>query len=769
MECVVCAEPAHLEGAGGNASCVRGHSAALACVARGDAPLHVHWTHRGARLDTASYRWTVTETRAGGALRSKLQLRAAERADAGEYRCHAHNQFGRSEQLHHLHVEGTPRAGAAPAPRAPRSHADGLHTLSARLDGLRPAAAYSLRLTAANHVGVSPHSEPLMFTTLEEAPTASPQNVRVRASNPGELQVLWSAPPQDNWNGELLGYVVTWRELGRFEEEEGSPRAGSACAPGWSSAELLLGGLRSSARYALSLRAYNRAGAGPASPAAYASTADGEPDDAPAQVACEALSPRSLRVRWTPLSAAHALRGYDLHYAPLHFTTSWSGARAGPGAEATLQGLSAATNYSVWVRARADAGLGPPAPPVYCTTADDVPEPVHQVRAQPAGAAAVRVTWLTPAGAHLTHYTLYTRELGKVGGEWAQRVEAAAPESALGGAHEEWREVRGLRERTVYEFWLRAASAAGAGAPSRPVTAAPAPTLMARISSFSRVVVAAVGSRVRLRCAAVGALPLRWRWSPLPGAHTVTDDGDLIIHSLVLARRRQAASCLRRECSLHRACPPHPQLYTTEPSKRNGKTLTPPDLAGELHEISPYATFSMAGGAGGAGGASGAGSSTPSEGGAGGSGAGGCALHLRTFGRAEPLDLAAPPPRPNLLAHTPEYGRSRESDSESSGSPCAACAAELYRVPAAHLSGEPRAPCPASAPRPVLNRLCAADTLPAVESSAEDSVYAPGARAPAPCAPGASAAGPRGTRGRPAPRARRRREHPRHADPPTVR
>ncbi|XP_047019156.1 Down syndrome cell adhesion molecule-like protein Dscam2 [Helicoverpa zea] len=53
-------EPAHLEGAGGNASCVRGQPAALACVARGDAPLHVHWTHRGARLDTASYRCAYT-------------------------------------------------------------------------------------------------------------------------------------------------------------------------------------------------------------------------------------------------------------------------------------------------------------------------------------------------------------------------------------------------------------------------------------------------------------------------------------------------------------------------------------------------------------------------------------------------------------------------------------------------------------------------------------------------------------------------------------
>lgn len=65
-----------------------------------------------------------------------------------------------------------------------------------------------------------------------------------------------------------------------------------------------------------------------------------------------------------------------------------------------------------------------------------------------------------------------------MGGEWAQRVDAAEAdkplEERLGSDGEVWREVRGLRERTVYEFWVRAATAAGSGPPSRPVTAAPA-------------------------------------------------------------------------------------------------------------------------------------------------------------------------------------------------------------------------------------------------------------------------------------------------------
>ncbi|KAL0850685.1 hypothetical protein ABMA28_006630 [Loxostege sticticalis] len=824
------------------------------------------------------------------------------------------------------------------------------------------------------------------------------------------------APPQDSWNGELLGYVASWRELSRFEEEaagEDGERSGSATSPGWSSAEMTLGGLRSFARYAVAVRAYNRAGAGPPSTLVYATTADGVPEAPPTSVFCEAVSARAVRVRWAPppgAQHAHSLRGYELHYAPLHLSPSWSGAgggmvaRAGAGAagEATLQGLRAAANYSVTVRARADRGLGPPSPPVYCATREDVPGAVEAIRALAASADAVRVSWLPPSqrAGRLTHYTLYTRELGKVGGEWSQRVEAGEAADEAEAEAEVWREVVGLRERTVYEFWVRASTAAGAGPPTRLVTAAPTQHLPVRISSFGRVVFASWGSRVRLRCAAVGPAPLRWRWSPapMPPAHTVTDDGDLIIHKaeananftcsvrsggggdaaqfalvvrtppaapaprlvradthalhlawdpppdtgtpllgytvwwsrgssasgaarsarvaggesalwlrglacgalyrvtvrahnavgasphsrpllartrgdkakappgkefvwanstalrlnllawggrcpvaawtvalrptnsapaawldliadgesalainlrpgtwyeirvvarspagdtpalyraathtingerigepmelpiearsqladgaaevvpdwrsslaplllggglaallaslavgLVLARRR--ALCVRRECSLHEARAPHPQLYTTEPGKRNGKTLTPPD--GELHEISPYATFSMAGGA-------------CAE-------RGGCALHLRTFGRAEELDLAAPPPRPNLLAHANEYGRARDSDSESSGSPCAACAAELYRLPAAHI----------------------ADTLPAVESSAEDTSYSAGAGTRASSGRGSAVPradrADRADRGARQPRGRRRRDHARHASGPTVR
>lgn len=109
----------------------------------------------------------------------------------------------------------------------------------------------------------------------------APTGITTNVSKP-PLYYSRQAPAQDGWNGELIGYAVSWREVGRTAEggeaeggrDEGA-RAGTEVARGWSSAELTLGGLRQFARYAVSARAFNRAGPGPPSSTAYATTADG--------------------------------------------------------------------------------------------------------------------------------------------------------------------------------------------------------------------------------------------------------------------------------------------------------------------------------------------------------------------------------------------------------------------------------------------------------------------------------------------------------------
>ncbi|CAG9796258.1 unnamed protein product [Diatraea saccharalis] len=101
------------------------------------------------------------------------------------------------------------------------SDASGESTMRAeyKVEGLRPATAYAMRVAAVNDVGESAYSDAVILQTMEEAPSEPPHNVEVQSTAPGELLVKWQAPPQESWNGELLGYLVTWREAGSMDTE----------------------------------------------------------------------------------------------------------------------------------------------------------------------------------------------------------------------------------------------------------------------------------------------------------------------------------------------------------------------------------------------------------------------------------------------------------------------------------------------------------------------------------------------------------------------
>lgn len=105
------------------------------------------------------------------------------------------------------------------------------------------------------------------------APSEPPHNLQIQTAGPGELHVTWQAAPRESWNGDLLGYTVTWYEL--------SPGAGitntsrSATVNGWSSAELTLTGLKKFTRYGVVIKAFNGVAAGPTSAPATATTQEG--------------------------------------------------------------------------------------------------------------------------------------------------------------------------------------------------------------------------------------------------------------------------------------------------------------------------------------------------------------------------------------------------------------------------------------------------------------------------------------------------------------
>ncbi|XP_045772179.1 Down syndrome cell adhesion molecule-like protein Dscam2 isoform X1 [Maniola jurtina] len=544
-------EPAHFEFSSRNMSVRRTASVALQCSARGDAPIQLHWTHNMQRLDLSTYRVSVSEKRSDSGATSTLTIAHAQRRDSGVYRCRAENAYGRDELLIYLAVQEFPEAprGLAVVRREGRAARlswrrgyDGNARLRAyrlqyrvvgdtrraadwtdaptrdlspdlitqrqdspdpdsevileyRVDGLRPATAYALRLAAVNDIGDSEYSESVIVQTLEEAPSEAPRNVEVQADAPGELLVKWQPPSQESWNGELLGYALWCR---------GDNTSLALTVAGWAAASARVAGLRAHARYELRLRAYNAVGGGPSCAPLAATTLEDVPEAAPQHIRCEPLSAQSFRVWWEPpplASRGGLLLGYEIMYQEVGTLDAiWERRRAG-GGEAQLGALRAG-NYSVRVAARNAAGLGPPAD-AYCSTLDDVPGPPADIKVVPNSEDSVIVSWLAPTqkNGKIRHYTVYNRPQ-----RTGQHAHVLVPHSA----EEQMLELRGLNEQTLYEFWVTAATAAGEGEMSAIVTKKPSARAGAKLWSFPRRIVAAEGTRVVLTCGSAGsATPVR--------------------------------------------------------------------------------------------------------------------------------------------------------------------------------------------------------------------------------------------------------------------
>jgi hypothetical protein len=99
-------EPARFDYASKNISSRRNDPVVLSCHAMGDEPLHITWTHNNNRIDLNNYRINIAEMKTDEGVRSQLSISRSDRHDSGKYRCVAENQYGRSEHLIFLAVQG---------------------------------------------------------------------------------------------------------------------------------------------------------------------------------------------------------------------------------------------------------------------------------------------------------------------------------------------------------------------------------------------------------------------------------------------------------------------------------------------------------------------------------------------------------------------------------------------------------------------------------------------------------------------------------------
>lgn len=181
--------------------------------------------------------------------------------------------------------------------------------------GLQPATAYKIRMLAVNSIDQSPFTEAVMVKTQEEEPSEAPKDVHVEATGPGELLLSWSVPPRESWNGELIGYIVSWNEQGNYPNN-----SKTLTVRGWATTKLQITGLRKYTRYDINVRAFNSVSAGPASGSVVGVTKEGVPEAPPEDITCSPMSSQSMKISWTPpppaLHGGHIV-GYKIYYRPI--------------------------------------------------------------------------------------------------------------------------------------------------------------------------------------------------------------------------------------------------------------------------------------------------------------------------------------------------------------------------------------------------------------------------------------------------------------------
>ncbi|XP_066603211.1 cell adhesion molecule Dscam2-like isoform X2 [Prorops nasuta] len=559
----------------------RGGSVTLHCEAEGDTPLDLSWRARGSRIDpNYDVRYSLQNSATPRGMMSELRISQADHVDHGEYFCNAGNAYGHDKASVNLLVQEPPNfprnvhvaeqgsRSILIAWNSPMSESDSSHsnppvtsyiiqykeaqdvwhehnmqklvtgdTTVALVSPLKPATPYHFRVLAENHLGTSAPSDILHAQTDGEIPGGAPKHVSVEPLDPQQLKVTWQPPDRSLWNGELLGYTISYTNLGEHSQSVNVTRVGIS-GNSERSCEYRLTGLQKYTQYNIIVKAFNAKGDGPGSDPIVAQTFEDVPSAPPQNVICTALTGQNIQVTWKPPPSdkVHGvIQGYKLLYESSSDTASIvetsRETKITHALSTVLHGLSPYTNYTVQVFAYTRAGDGVSSSPVTCTTEETIPDAPERVKAVAGGEDMVVISWLPPRQPNgiITKYIVYIRVL-----EQGQEVKITKSFLTAQNLHHE---AAGLKLRESYEAWVTASTKVGQG-PSTPVIKLqPSSTVPAAIVSFGTPIVVPWKVDVNMDCLIVGVpLPtLEWRHGDLK----LNQNSDIGPHNTLLLKSVQ--------------------------------------------------------------------------------------------------------------------------------------------------------------------------------------------------------------------------------------
>uniref|UniRef100_A0A182NC81 Down syndrome cell adhesion molecule n=1 Tax=Anopheles dirus TaxID=7168 RepID=A0A182NC81_9DIPT len=521
-----------------NQTARRGEPTVLQCEAKGEKPIGILWNMNNIRLDPKSdNRYTIREEILPNGVTSSLSIKRTERSDSALFTCMATNAFGSDDTSINMIIQEPPEmpyalkvldksgrtvqlSWAKPYDgnsvlkryiiefkRSRGSWENDIDrvivpgdTNEAQVQKLSPATTYNIRIVAENDIGVSDPSDVVTIITAEEAPSGKPQTIKVEAINQSTLRVSWKAPPRAEWNGDILGYYVGYKQTSAnalyvYETVNYSPEGGEG-----KEHSLEINNLKTYTQYSIVIQTFNKVGAGPMSDEEKQYTAEGTPDQPPSDTMCTTLTSQTIRVSWVspPLESANGvIKGYKVVYAP---SDLWNNDKnkdykKTASSDTVLHGLKKYTNYTMQVLATTSGGDGVRSAPIHCQTEQDVPEAPTAVKALVMSEGSILVSWQPPAQPNglILQYTVYIKS-----GE-------QEPKSHKVPSFQMSYEASGLEKNQKYEFWVTASTTIGEGQSSKTLSAMPSDKVPAKIASFDDKFTATFKEDAKLPCMAVGS------------------------------------------------------------------------------------------------------------------------------------------------------------------------------------------------------------------------------------------------------------------------
>lgn len=326
------------------------------------------------------------------------------------------------------------------------------------ISDLTPRTIYTIRIQAFTSRGPGPLSAPVQVKTQQGVPS-QPSNLRAVATSSTTVQLTWTQPSH---SGEkVIGYELYWNDtFTQHQYHISIPDVET----------YTLSDLYPDTTYYVWVAAKSLQGEGAATPPVPVRTEQYVPGAPPQDVSGSAIDSRSLRISWKPPPRDQqngAIIIYKINYQAEAGDDPAHEVEVGPNERSyIIGGLEKWTEYRVWVLAGTSVGDGPPSPPIFVKTDEDVPGEPRQVKVSAVNSTSINVRWKPPSNKDrnglIRGYQIHVQEVTKEGDLVNEpRRYDVANENA-----EEYN-VTGLQPDTEYSIQVAAVTRKGDGTRSK--------------------------------------------------------------------------------------------------------------------------------------------------------------------------------------------------------------------------------------------------------------------------------------------------------------